>query len=236
MRFTNNFKSTFLVASFPGLADPECKHWSCAGVESLVFFAREQFQGCRETLIVCGCTQRLNRKGTKVVYNILHISSNRGSNILHTERWTHSWLKTYKMLPFCSKNSGPILITSWSCEKRYQALPAYTSSCSGARKPGNEALFKAKTTNWHNSHPAIFLVRVWWSTRLAPTVQQQYLEKMSHWESWSLPLPQRATPRCLHLAPEFLACSVNVCGRMASIQPQLQGRNSMAVWRLQQLG
>ena len=87
-----------------------------------------------------------------------------------------------------------------------------------------------------NSHPAIFLVRVWWSTRLAPTVQQQYLEKMSHWESWSPPLPQRATPRCLHLALEFLTCSVNVCGRMASIQPQLGWRNSMAVWRLQQLG
>ena len=42
------------------------------------------------------------------------------------------------MLPFCSKNSGPILITPWSHEKRYQALAA----CTHVRvpeKPGNEA-------------------------------------------------------------------------------------------------
>ena len=143
------------------------------------------------------------------------------------KRWTHGW-----PMPFCSKKSGPILMTSWSREKRYQALPAYTSSSFGA---GSSQLRQLTATNNKilNSHPAIFLVRVWWTTRITPTVQQQYLEKMSHWESWSPPLPQRATPRCLHPAPEFLACSVSVCGRMASIQPQLQGRSSMAVWRLQ---
>jgi len=40
----------------------------------------------------------------------------------------HSWLKTYKMLPFCSKNSGPILIMSWSCEKRYPRSQAFNHS------------------------------------------------------------------------------------------------------------
>ena len=33
---------------------------------------------------------------------------------------------TCKMLLFCSKNSGSILIMSWSCKKRFQAIPAYT--------------------------------------------------------------------------------------------------------------
>ena len=45
-----------------------------------------------------------------------------------------------KRLPFCSKNSGPISITSCSCEKRYQALPVYTYSRSG--EPENEAILK----------------------------------------------------------------------------------------------
>ena len=39
----------------------------------------------------------------------------------------------------CETRSGPILITSWSCEKRYQVLPAYT--CSHSKKP------KTNTTN-----------------------------------------------------------------------------------------
>ena len=30
--------SQILLASFPGSHAPECEHWSCAGVESLVFF------------------------------------------------------------------------------------------------------------------------------------------------------------------------------------------------------
>ena len=33
----------------------------------------------------------------------------------------------------CETRSGPILITSWSCEKRYQVLPTYT--CSHSKKP-----------------------------------------------------------------------------------------------------
>ena len=39
--------------------------------------------------------------------------------------------------PFCFKTSGPISITSWSREKRYQALRAYTIRVPG--EPGNEA-------------------------------------------------------------------------------------------------
>ena len=35
-----------------------------------------------------------------------------------------------KMLPFFSRNSGPI---SWSHDKRYHALPTYTYSCSRAK-------------------------------------------------------------------------------------------------------
>ena len=35
-----------------------------------------------------------------------------GSNIIHTERQTHSWLNNAKMLPFCSKNSSPVSIMS----------------------------------------------------------------------------------------------------------------------------
>ena len=40
---------------------------------------------------------------------------------------------------FCSKNSASILITSWSRDKRYQTLPVYISSHSGAGEPVNEA-------------------------------------------------------------------------------------------------
>ena len=47
------------------------------------------------------------------------------------------------MLPFFSRNSGPISIMSWSHDKRYHALPTYTYSCSRAGKPRNEARVKA---------------------------------------------------------------------------------------------
>ena len=45
----------------------------------------------------------------------------------------------YKTLTFCSKNTGPFSTTLCPHEKRYQALPAYTYSCSETGKPGNEA-------------------------------------------------------------------------------------------------
>ena len=65
--------------------------------------------------------------------HLLHISGYQGVNIICTEHWTHtytcSWLdNVQKYVPFCSKNCGPILITLWSCEKRYQALSTHTCS------------------------------------------------------------------------------------------------------------
>ena len=62
-------------------------------------------------------------KRAKIVGNLLHISSYREANILQTERQTHGWLNNTQNVAFFS---GPILITSWSCKKRFQALPAYT--------------------------------------------------------------------------------------------------------------
>ena len=50
-------------------------------------------------------------------------------------------------MPFYSKNSGPILITSCSCEEKYQAFLAYTFSCSGAGEPGNEATCEAAVSH-----------------------------------------------------------------------------------------
>ena len=53
-------------------------------------------------------------KRAKVVANLLHVSSYRGSNIIHTEHWTQSWLNNAQMLPFCF---SPISITSCLCRK-----------------------------------------------------------------------------------------------------------------------
>ena len=90
---------------------------------------------------MCKCTQRL-RTGKRVkvagYLHVLHVSSYQESNIIHTEHWMHSWLNNTQNV-FCSKNSGAILITSCSREKRYQALPA-TYLCSREGEPGNEAM------------------------------------------------------------------------------------------------
>ena len=68
------------VSSFPGFHTPERER--CAGVESLVFLSRESVLG-RETLIVCGRTQRLRTgKRAKVTGNLLHISGYWGVNII----------------------------------------------------------------------------------------------------------------------------------------------------------
>ena len=53
-------------------------------------------------------------KETKVVGNLLHVSSYRASNNIHTERWSIISRTTRKMLPFCF---CPILITSCLCRK-----------------------------------------------------------------------------------------------------------------------
>ena len=101
------------IPSFPGSHAHEREHWSCAGVESLVFFLTwEVVKDRREvdaTLIVCGCMRLRTEKGTKVAGNLLHVSSYRASNIIHTERWSIVGWTTRKMLPFCF---CPILITS----------------------------------------------------------------------------------------------------------------------------
>ena len=58
---------------------------------------------------------------------------------------------TVKTLPFCSKNSGPISIMSWSHEKRYQALPAYTFVC--MYKPQLEATYYTYVSSyWDKYH------------------------------------------------------------------------------------
>jgi len=49
--------------------------------------------------------------------------------------------KACKILPFCFRNSAPVLITSCSHEKRYQALPTYTYLRSGVGMPGNETTY-----------------------------------------------------------------------------------------------
>ena len=61
-------------------------------------------------------------KGTKVAGNLLHVSSYRASNIIHTERWSIIGWTTRKMLPFYF---SPILITSCSCRRDTRLSPRY---------------------------------------------------------------------------------------------------------------
>ena len=72
------------------------------------------------------------------------------SNIIRTEHWTLSWLNNTQNV-FCSKNSGAILITSCSREKRYQALPA-TYLCSREGEPGNKAMAAWMQKTLHIRH------------------------------------------------------------------------------------
>ena len=53
------------------------------------------------TLIVRGRMRLRTEKGTKVAANLLHISSYRALNNIHTERWSTVGWKMRKMLPFC---------------------------------------------------------------------------------------------------------------------------------------
>ena len=101
------------LASFPGSHALECEHWSCAGVKSLVFFltweAVKDRRKVDATLIVHGQMSLRTEKGMKVAGNLLHVSSYRALNIIHTERWNIVGWTTRKTLPFCFV---PILITS----------------------------------------------------------------------------------------------------------------------------
>ena len=73
-------------------------------MESLVFFVTwEAVKDRREvdtTLIVRGHMRLRTEKGTKVAGNLLHVSSYRVSNIIHTERWSIVGWTTRKTLPF----------------------------------------------------------------------------------------------------------------------------------------
>ena len=113
MQWHGNRRPAMGLASFPGSNVPECEHWSCAGVESLVFFLTwEVVKDRREvdtTLIVCGHMRLRTEKGMKVADNLLHVSSYQVSNIIHTEHWSIVGWTTCKTLSFCF---CPILITS----------------------------------------------------------------------------------------------------------------------------
>ena len=77
----------------PRLLHSGTRNWTCARGESLVFFLTWSTAKGRTTLIVRGHTRRLRTgKRAKVAANLLHVSSYRGLNIIHTERWTHSSL------------------------------------------------------------------------------------------------------------------------------------------------
>ena len=84
-------------------------------------------------LIVRGRMRLRTEKGTKVAGNLLHVSSYRVSDIIHTDRWSIVGWTTRKTLPFYF---GPILITS-CLRKRYRALRAINIRVPG--EPGNEA-------------------------------------------------------------------------------------------------
>ena len=143
------------VASFLGSSALEREIELVCAERAWYFFSREHCQrqnGGKTTLIACGRTQRLRTgKRAKVAGNLLLVSSYRGANIIHTERWTQI---TRKMLPLCSKNSGPNLVTSWSREKIYQALHACTIRIPG--EPGNEASSCGSTRLWPRSQVATF--------------------------------------------------------------------------------
>ena len=106
-------KHSLAVASFPSSHALEREHWSCAGMESLVFFlmweAVKDRRKVDATLIVRGHMSLRTEKGTKIAGNLLHVSSYRASNIIYTKHWNIVGWATCKTLPFCF---GPILIMS----------------------------------------------------------------------------------------------------------------------------
>ena len=122
------------LAFFSGSHALECKHWSCAGVQSLAFFITWKAPKV-EILIVHGHTRRLRTgKRAKVVGNLQHASSYRGSNISHTLSIEHTvdWT-THKVLPFCF---SPILITS--CLHREDTSLSLRIHIHVLGEPGNE--------------------------------------------------------------------------------------------------
>ena len=100
------------IASFPGSHSPECKHWNCAGVKSLVFSHVRSSKG-REELCEGIRILRTGKKA-KISGNLLHVSNYWALNNIHTKRWNIVGWTMRKMLPFCF---GPIWITSCLCRK-----------------------------------------------------------------------------------------------------------------------
>ena len=108
-----------LLASFPGSHASECEHWSCAGVESLVFFFTwEAVKDRREvdaTLIVRERMRLRTEKGAKVVGNLLHVSSYRVLNNIHTERWN--------MVEQRAKRCLSVLVLFWLRHAYVEKIP-----------------------------------------------------------------------------------------------------------------
>ena len=130
----------FLLALFPGSHALEREHWSCAGVESLVFFVTWKALKVERRWRGLNCAWAYPRlrtgKRAKVAGNLLHISSYQALNNIHTKRWSIVGWTMCKTLPFCF---GPILITSCLCKKKYQALRVIHIRV--LEEPGNEATF-----------------------------------------------------------------------------------------------
>ena len=73
-------------------------------------------------------------KGGKVAANLLHVSSYRGLNIIHTKHWTLSWLNNVQKVSFLFQSYFDYVMLMW---KICQAL--YTCAICIPREPGNEA-------------------------------------------------------------------------------------------------
>ena len=112
-----------ILASFPGSHAREREHWSCAGVESLLFFCHVKSAKDRRevdaTLIVRGRMRLRTEKGTKVADNLLYISSYRALTHRALKR---SWLNAQTVpFGFCPiLNHDYVMLTY----ERYQALHA----------------------------------------------------------------------------------------------------------------
>ena len=139
-----HIRCTISLASFPGFHIPECKHWSCAGVESLVFFLMWALSKEERDFNCVWAYPRLRtgkkRECSKLNdYKYLAI----GRRISYTPSVECSVDRTmHKTLPFCF---SPILTTSCSCRKKYQALRVIPIHIPG--EPGNEATIS------HNGNP-----------------------------------------------------------------------------------
>ena len=86
------------------------------------------------TLIVRGRMRLRAEKGTKVADILLHISSYRALNNIHTEQLKRSWLNNAQTLPFCFLSYFDYVMFTY---ERYQALHAIHIHIPG--EPGNEA-------------------------------------------------------------------------------------------------